>query len=246
MGGSADKYIQDLKNNNFSIRVNAARELGFLNNTRAVEPLILTLKNDKIPDVRATAAASLGNFGDERAVEPLIQAINDQNSLVRNVAIESLGVLGDKRAVEPLIQALKSDNDYVATTSLGKLKDPRAVEPLIKMVEANHAGVQSHLITTDDAGKERFWHFKNRAIVGADALEEIGDPRAVDVLLKVLQESSQPPILCSVADALAKIDDPRAVEPLVRTYERVADFYIPSMLEIDECIRKSLEKLPTA
>ncbi len=42
---SVDQLIQDLKNENGTIRANAADALGRLNDTRAVEPLIQALKD---------------------------------------------------------------------------------------------------------------------------------------------------------------------------------------------------------
>ena len=54
----------------------AAKALGQIGDTSAVEPLIAVLK-DNIPNVRGAAAEALGQIGDQRAVEPLITALKD-------------------------------------------------------------------------------------------------------------------------------------------------------------------------
>jgi HEAT repeat protein len=114
------------------VRRRTADVLGYLGDSRAVEPLIVALK-DSHWVVRNNAAGALGELEDPRAVEPLIAALQDSDAGVRRKAARALGELEDRRAVEPLLAALK-DSDawvrYCAALALGELKDPRAVEPL--------------------------------------------------------------------------------------------------------------------
>ncbi|MFZ2473032.1 MAG: HEAT repeat domain-containing protein, partial [Methanothrix sp.] len=70
---NVDRWIRDLNDTSPSVRETAASALKELNDTRAVEPLILALK-DEDTDVRSGAAEALGKLGDTRAVEPLILA----------------------------------------------------------------------------------------------------------------------------------------------------------------------------
>jgi HEAT repeat protein len=68
--------IQALRDDNGSVRESAAKTLGNINDTRAVEPLIQVLSdNDSV--VRDYAAQALGDLGDTMAVKPLIQALKD-------------------------------------------------------------------------------------------------------------------------------------------------------------------------
>ena len=78
-----ERLINDLKDPSWQIRWYAASALGEMKETRAVEPLIATLKNDNNGYVRAMAAWALGQIKDRRAVEPLIAAITDESSDVR-------------------------------------------------------------------------------------------------------------------------------------------------------------------
>jgi len=72
-----------------SIRRDAARALGELEDPRAVEPLIAALKDESF-SVRKAAAEALGKIGDTRAVEPLSAALKDKDSDVRKAAAEAL------------------------------------------------------------------------------------------------------------------------------------------------------------
>lgn len=82
---------------------------------RAIRPLINTLKYN------GRAAHILHEFGDENAVELLIQALNDNNNIVRKRAAYALGGIGDKRAIEHLIKALKDENQKVRICADGAL-----------------------------------------------------------------------------------------------------------------------------
>ena len=77
--------IQWLKDEDNSIRVLAAEELGEIKDTRAVEPLIAALQdNDR--SVRSSAAVALGEIKDARAVGPLIAELKDDDISVQHDA----------------------------------------------------------------------------------------------------------------------------------------------------------------
>jgi HEAT repeat protein len=81
----------------------AAYILGEIQDPRAVEPLIETLKNEKEAGyVKARAAKSLARLGDPRAIEPLLSLIPSTYPDLQKVVIQSLGAIGDPRIIEPL------------------------------------------------------------------------------------------------------------------------------------------------
>lgn len=57
--------------------------------------------------IRQLAAEALGVAGDAAAVPALIDALDDENSLVRSAVAHALGQIGDAAATNPLIKALK-------------------------------------------------------------------------------------------------------------------------------------------
>jgi len=133
-----EPLIQALGDERHFVREPAALALGWLNDPRAVEPLIRALETDKHQFVRWRAAGALGNLGDPRAVEPLVRALeSDEYNDVRGDAARSLGRLGDPRAVEPLVRALRralgKDLEGVVW-ALGELRDEKAVEPLVGLL----------------------------------------------------------------------------------------------------------------
>ena len=63
--------------------------LGELNDKRAVEPLILALKDDD-PFVRLDAAHALGDLNDDRALDSLRAALKDEEPEVRKAAASAI------------------------------------------------------------------------------------------------------------------------------------------------------------
>ncbi len=78
-----DQYIKDPKNENSTVRANAAWALGKINNTRAVDSLVAVLKDNDI-DVRCNAAWSLGKIKDPKAANPLQSAVRNNSSCILN------------------------------------------------------------------------------------------------------------------------------------------------------------------
>jgi len=76
-------------------RERAARVLGEIGDTRAVEPLISAITGEKWI-VRRAAIEALGKLGDVRAVEPLIAKLKDKDSNIRSYAAKALKKLGYK------------------------------------------------------------------------------------------------------------------------------------------------------
>jgi HEAT repeat protein len=79
-----------------------------------VTGLIMVLEDKNLQsDVRARAALGLGEIGDTRGVEPLIQALQDEDSFLRQMSAVALGNIGDARAIEPLTKALQDEDSHV-------------------------------------------------------------------------------------------------------------------------------------
>lgn len=188
-----------------------------------VKGLIKALGYKKDKSVREGAAKALGEIGDTQAVEPLITVIRDKNEGVRQAAVEALDKLGwqpdrsetgalywvEKRrwdkcieigepAVKPLIAVLKDEesNENVrqgAVEALGQIGDSRAVELLIAVLEDKSVSVR---------------------IEAAKALGHIGDVRAVDSLIIPLKDEYSSYMPNAALEALVKIGVP-AIEPLI-------------------------------
>ena len=90
----------DVQSSDCKIRRKAAKDLGKLKHTSAVQILCSALKDeDKL--VRTTAAESLGRINNNLSVPLLIEVLeNDSYSHARAAAAKALGTIGDKRAIE--------------------------------------------------------------------------------------------------------------------------------------------------
>jgi HEAT repeat protein len=68
---------------NPDVRSAAARSLGLLGDTRAIEPLSTVLEDDAVDTVRASAAWALNQIGTERALEQLTDYTDDTAYIVQ-------------------------------------------------------------------------------------------------------------------------------------------------------------------
>ncbi len=207
---SVTQLITALYHPETEVRQAAAQKLGQAGDPRAVEPLIIALKdNDLDEGVHQSAVEALGKIG-EPAVEPLIATLKDRN-FPSSYAIDALGQIGEP-AVEPLIAAFM-DEDFpsaYAALALGEIGDLRAVEPLIAALKDKD---------------------KARRTAVAEALGQIGDPRAIEPLIAVL-EDEEGIVRGSAYSALVQIglDDPFVLVPFLQDASTVKVY--PALIRI--------------
>ena len=72
--------------------------------------------------IRWDAAWSLGETGSAKAIAPLIEALKDDDWIVRQRSAYALGKIGEKTVIEPLIAALKDKKLYVRRAAEKSLK----------------------------------------------------------------------------------------------------------------------------
>lgn len=254
MADAVAENIAALRDEDWAIREEAATSLGLLRDDRAVEPLLVLLRDadravrqaaigaltligePAVPaltacvlhpeaGVQEAAVGILAHIGDHRSVPVLLQSLKSQNWIVRSQAAKALGRIGAAEAVpvllpllqdkvkavrvevglalaqlgpaalSELVEALKHSEWLVrlhAVESLGKMKAPEAVEPLLYL-----------LFNDPDAA------VREDAV---RALGEIGDARATEFLLKVIDEPGLRPL---AIDALGQIGDVSAVPALI-------------------------------
>jgi len=202
------------------VRQAAAEVLGELKDTRAIEPLIVTL-NDKDKDVGRAAAEALAIIG-APALEPLIAALKGRGEMRQTLA-EVLVKIGAP-AVKPLVAALGDEDRNVRETAAGALEslgwqpDRRDVEAAYwvakrqwdRCVEIGAPAVEPLIVVLggQDSSGLKDQEVRNAA---AGALGAIGDIRAVEPLTATLRDIG---VRETAVRALVKIGMP-AVEPLI-------------------------------
>jgi HEAT repeat protein len=128
-------------------------------------PRLIKLLKDSNEEVRNFAAVMLGDIGNRRSVGALIKSLSDKDANVSHSAAEALGKIGDRAALFPLIELLKGDFwvQYSAIGAIGAMRDYRAVPHLLQILD-------NELLAAPVIA----------------ALGEIGDPRALHPLGKIL------------------------------------------------------------
>jgi len=177
----------------YYIRRTAAKALGDLGDSCAVEPLLLVMR-DREERVRQAAAEALGKLGDARAFQPLVAALKDQDRDVCLAASNALVRFGDA-AVESLVAELNDGTPVVrlmAIDALAKIGGARALPSFVTALKDPDKDVR---------------------LAASNALVSIGGP-AVELLMAESTNTNSV-VRQLVIEALAKIGDARAVRSFV-------------------------------
>ena len=119
-------------------RREAVRNLGLRKDREGVSELIHSLKNDRDDNVRAFAALSLGKIKDKSSVGAVIEALNDEQLVVKIEAIKALGEIGDSKAILMLLPLIENSNPRLrceVASSLGKLGNKEGLKAVLKEIE---------------------------------------------------------------------------------------------------------------
>lgn len=235
-----DTLIECLKGDQSDfVRLNAAEALGRLGDARAVSPLCKYLNNPPASAgsddlLRWHALGALGQLGDPRAIGSLKKVLfQDTNDFLRWGAAEALGYLGEEQVADELIETLKTENSDMriwAAEALGRLGDTHAVHPLLDQWEklpdsAENTSERCKIalalgrLGQTIALNPLVDNLKNPDSIvrwtSAYALRNLGDVRAVEPLLAILNKDSEPMVRRGAANALGELGDCRAVEALI-------------------------------
>ena len=191
-----------------------ARDLGKMKDSRAVEPLIKALSSrfGQYSNASGRIIWALGEIGDVRAVEPLSKILRGSGSDANSSAY-ALGKIGGNEAVrilrEDLLKyprrstgaALKELN-WTPRTQQGKIAYFIATENSEQLVKLGQPAVKALI---DDLDKSTF---------AASVLGDIGDPRAIQPLVKLLNSWKRGP---EISSALIKLGwKPTTTEEKIR------------------------------
>jgi len=127
--------IETLKDESAGVRISAVVSLGYLEDKRAIKPLIKVLENDKSAGVKIMAAQTLGRFRGKKVAKALSDAVEDKDPKIRGTASRALGETGGEAAVEKLLQIAENDAD-------GSVKQS-AINALTSIVEMRRIGKDS-------------------------------------------------------------------------------------------------------
>ena len=258
MADSVAEQIAALQDEDWAIREEAAAALGSFRDARAVGPLVCLLRDadravrqaaigaltaigepsvpvlglclsDPQPGVQEAASSVLASIADERVLMPLIDALENQDWIVRMHAAKGLGRIRDARAIEPLIPLLQDKVKAVreeVTIALAEIGDP-ALPSLLDALKHPEWLVRLHAVEalaksrSADAVEPLLWVLFNDQdqAIREDVVRALGqlrDERAMEFLVTVMKE---PGLRSLAVEALGMVGDRRAVPVLIAVLE---------------------------
>lgn len=154
---------------------------------------IVTLLSSTTSDGRADAVRKLGEDRLRIAVRDLIEKLDDPSAEVREESALALGRIGSPDAVEALVRKLDDPNADLRpqiARALRQSHDRSSVAALVRRLR--------------DGDRETVSE-------SARTLGEIGDARAAEPLMEVLQGSSDSKVVSASSEALAKLGEMAAI-----------------------------------
>lgn len=221
----------------WTIKQAAVQALGEMQNEEALSVLLHILSCEPYPRREAMKAALL-SYDISAIFEPVVQALQSEQPGLRTLAAEVLGELGDPRGIEPLMKAMRDDNGNVANAAAHALHaygDPELdrwfLEALVD--EKSECRAASARILNEMGSEARFAlpalvetvakedHVSARHQM-IEALAEIGDPSAIQVLAELLCHERRPTTQKAVK-ALRKFNTTESIQALKDFYRDKAD-----------------------
>jgi HEAT repeat protein len=225
------------------VRRCAVSALVQINLTETIEPLIAHLTkmlHNEDSEVRMEAVRTLGDIRHQRAVEVLFEALRDENKFVHRQAWSEIMQMEAKGTIELLVAHLtkmlhNEDSEVrleaievlgrIFVSPLGNIRHQRAVEVLLEGLHDRDSRVRYRTVMCTRflrpvepliAHLTKMLHNEDSEvrIEAVEALGDIGDQRAMKVLLEALRDEDKVVRLHALS-ALTRIKTNWPVEPLI-------------------------------
>ncbi len=108
-----DFWIEQLKNSEMQIRINAAEKLGELKYPEAIEPLG-TLSQDQVPEVRFAAIQALARISNQQSLDILNQKFNAESDPYLKSEV--------RRSIKSIEDLMKAEQERLEKAQLQKSK----------------------------------------------------------------------------------------------------------------------------
>ncbi|MBC8869645.1 MAG: HEAT repeat domain-containing protein [Planctomycetes bacterium] len=234
--GVVDAVVKAASDEDAVLRSAAVSSLAHTQAPQATKTILGAL-SDADARVRSAAATAAGNHQGEAIVDSLIKLLGDPDIGVVIGACGSLGMLKAEKAVESIRELQSADDTRVASTAIDALKAIGAVtnldaaraklgmvrlvtDELDALAEARDKAVVPKLIAEMQSNQKTSRSYTDQLV---KVLGDIGDTQAVEPLIALLNQRSDPPpgntsnlplYGSELPTALGKLGDKRAIEPL--------------------------------
>lgn len=191
-------WLANITDDDWRVRWKAVEQLGKCSERRTIKPLLQALQ-DRDWSVRLKAVESLGLKQDKQIAAPLVAMLTDTNKDVRKAAFSVLMMSGAE-VIEPLIKLLETQNAGIrknVVALLGKFHNDQVIEALTKTLEDPDMNVRKKVADMLKAIGSPAVSYLSKALDSHDSdvqwravktLGEIGDCRAIEALVKTLED----------------------------------------------------------
>lgn len=201
----------------YLVRTQAAAILGRIGDDRAEQALIVRLREDSSYAVRGASAGALGHIGGGRVVGPLFQALDDEDSVVRELARKALLSVQGPGVTDALRVHIFEGNAKERAI---------ACERLTVLTQAGDADAASVLLEALPSSSQRD---QIEAAVAA-----LPPDKARQVLLPALA-SDEPELQLTAVRMLATHQQPEVLDALIVAYNRTGEDE-----QVKQALRQSL------
>jgi len=151
-------------------------------------------------DVQSRAVDVVVKLRHPDTIKHLVEVLKDESEFARRSAVEVLNEIAEPKSIKYLLQVLDDDDWWVrsrASDALAKIGGPKVMDAVLELVGDKNENIRrsaieilnqtkderavNHLIT---ATRDTDWWVRERA---ADALAEIGNPKAAPALVEMLE-----------------------------------------------------------
>jgi|GEM_PF-2614079 len=225
-GGSLTKMLNDLKNPDENVRIEAIKQLGEKKEVVATEPL-LGLIHDSVRSVRLYTVQSLGLIGENRVLTPLLNLLNsEQDAFVVATLVKAIARVGGAQLIPIIARYLKDPDARTRANTIEALEiigDPKIIKFLIPLLQDENNRVKANSIKVlSKFGKTNMFEKLDEMLDSDDAsirgsaiyaLGAIGGEQVVELLEKA-KNDEDPSNLKKLAEGLSKINNPKTIEIL--------------------------------
>ncbi len=173
--------------------------------TEHVPELIAALQ-DEDGNVRRLAASALGKIEDHRAVAPLLALLQkEEKPQVRQYAVKALGRIGDPHGRTALEKIAADDNEIVYTQTAARhvLRRLTPAADLTSVANAASESLLKWIAALENADRKA-------RLLAISELVKLGDQRAVEPLMILLEEEENSQVRRNAIKALERLGDSRA------------------------------------
>ncbi|MHA2001694.1 MAG: HEAT repeat domain-containing protein [Promethearchaeota archaeon] len=200
---SVSALLEQIKSKDNEAKLLAIKRLGMIyDDDRIIDPL-LTLLLDKNAKIRETTILSLSTQSQtEKIIRPIINCLKDEEVNVQLAAIRALSEFRSIIATKPLIKILSDTNSSSeiragTVLALGLIEDKNSLFPLIDCLDDEFPQVRINALS---------------------ALSHLGDPRAIDPIIELLQKEKDENVQQMAILALGPLgqNNERIIDPLIK------------------------------